>query len=88
MIFAGTDESVSRGGDVGVERLKGKREGLKGGKGVGRPPLSSDYEGLLDGRQENGAMKLGLPWPRYRDRPVSRNEKEEEEEEEGEEVNK
>ena len=32
-------------------------------------------KGLLDGRQENGAMKLGLPWPRYRDGPVSRNEK-------------
>ena len=32
-------------------------------------------KGLLDGRQENGAMKLGLPWPRYRDEPVSRNEK-------------
>lgn len=39
-------------------------------------------KGLLDGRQENGVMKLGLPWPRYRDRPVNRNEKEEEEEEE------
>lgn len=39
-------------------------------------------KGLLDGRQENGVMKLGLPWPRYRDRPVNRNEKEEEEEKE------
>ena len=38
-------------------------------------------KGLLDGRQENGEMKLGLPWPRYRDRPVSRNEKDLEEEE-------
>lgn len=38
---------MSRGGDAcrcGKERER-EREGLKGGKGVGRAPLSSDYEG-------------------------------------------
>lgn len=61
---------MDKGGGTGPER-RGERKAEKGWLCFCRPIT----KGLLDGRQENGAMKLGLPWPRYRDGPVDRNEK-------------
>lgn len=66
---------------MGERKRNRERGGLKGGKGVVVRLCRPIMKGLLDGRQENGAMKLGLPWPRYRDRPLGRNEKDQEEEE-------